>query len=561
MDRIWKAVGLGVMFFVTIGFVLYPIACMVMESVTVKGAISFENYVAFFDFRSPANLEALWNSLWVSLVSVLTCGVFGTGLAIIFSEFELPLGRFLSKVAILPIALPPLVGVLSFFFLLGESGIIPRTMQALFGLDGGSLGLSGFSGVIGVHSYVFYVYFYLFASAALSRFDASLIDAAENLGSSRLRTLLKIVLPQLRPALVGASLLTFMMSMASFTAPLIFAADKHFMTLNIFNAKLNGDFDVAATQSVVLSVIAVGFLFFLRRSSRKWWPHGSTRGVARLRKRATVFGGRLFRWTLTLVLAAILMFPILTVFLISFVREGSWTWQILPQDFTVSNYVAFFREPRVFEPIGNSLVMSGLATAASLLFGFGTAYAIFKGRSRWSARIGEAVTLLPTAIPGTVLAITFILAFNSPTLFTGYQVLVGSFWILPLAYFVRNMPLVVRSSLAGLEQFDPSLDEAARNLGAGWARRLRRVLLPVLMPSIISGSLLVFIASMGDFVTSIMLYTVFSRPIAVEIFSLLRLYNFGGAAAYGVMLLVLIVGVIVIVERLVSARRPLFMNF
>ncbi|MFQ5798043.1 MAG: ABC transporter permease [Bacteroidota bacterium] len=561
METIWKSVGLGLMLFVLIGFILYPILCMVIESVTIDGTMSFENYGAFFDLRSTSNIEALWNSLWVSVVSVLICGLIGTGLAVVFSEFDLPLSRFLSKIAVLPIALPPLVGVLSFFFLVGESGIIPRAIMSIPGFGGISFGLEGFSGVIVVHSYVFYVYFYLFASAALSRLDSSLIEAAENLGSSRLRTLLRVILPQLRPALVGASLLTFMMSMASFTAPLIFAADKRFLTLQIFNAKLNGDFDIAATQSVVLSMIAMGFLLLLRLSSREWRLQGTVKGVTRPRRVAVPPGGRLLRWALSLTLAVLLLLPLLTVLLISFVKEGSWTWQILPQNFTVSNYADLFMRSGVFEPIRNSLIMSGLATFLSVLFGFGVAYATVRGRWRWGARALETVALLPAAIPGTVLAINFILAFNSPTLFAGYRVLVGTFWILPLAYFVRNMPLVVRSSLAGLEQIDPSLDEAAKNLGASWTRRLRRVLLPVLLPSIISGGLLTFIACMGDFVTSIMLYTVFNRPIAVEIFSQLRLYNFGGAAAYSMILLVLIVVALEITVRSLGGRRSQLMYF
>lgn len=555
VETISKSITLGLILFVLAGFILYPMGAMVVESLTIDGSISFDNYEAFFDLRSPSNLEALWNSLWVSVVSVLICGLIGTGLAILFSEFDLPLGRFLSKVAILPIALPPLVGVLSFFFLVGESGIVSRVVVDVLGLAEGSFGLEGFTGVIAVHSYVFYVYFYLFASAGLSRLDSSLIEAAESLGSSRLRTLWKVILPQLRPALVGASLLTFMMSMASFTAPLIFAADERFVTLQIFNAKLNGDFNVAATHSVVLSVLAVGFLFLLRSSSHAWRLRGMAKGVARPRRVSPLPGGMKVRWALSLALTVFLLLPILTLLLISFVREGSWTWQVLPQEFTFSNYVALATQPSVFEPIRNSLVMSVLATGMSLFFGFGVAYAAARGRWRWGAGTLEVVALLPAAIPGTVLAINFILAFNSPTMFAGWRVLVGTFWILPLAYFVRYMPLVVRSSLAGLEQLDPSLDEAARNLGAEWIRRLRKVLFPVLLPSIISGGLLTFIACMGEFVTSIMLYTVFNRPIAVEIFSQLRMFNFGSAAAYAVVLLVLIVIAVEITERLLGGRR------
>ncbi len=397
---------------------------------------------------------------------MITSGFIGTGLAILFSEFRFPLRRFLSKIAVLPIALPPLVGVLSFFFLGSESGIIPRAIGELFRLGDNPVGVEGFTGVIVVHSYVFYVYFYLFSSAALVRLDASLIEAAEDLGSSRLRTLWKVILPQLRPALVGASLLTFMMSMASFTAPLIFAADKRFMTLQIFNAKLNGDFDIAATQSVVLSIFSVAVLLLFHLTSREWTLHGAAKGVARPRRAVALPGRKLIQWILSVTLSIFLLLPILTIFVISFVKEGAWTWQILPQEFTLSNYVDLFTQPSVFEPIRNSLLMSGFATVLCAVLGFGVAFASVKGRWLWGRRTLEVVSLIPFAIPGTVLAINFILAFNTPTLFSGFQVLVGTFWILPMAYFVRNMPLVVRSTIAGLEQLDPSIDKAAQSLGA-----------------------------------------------------------------------------------------------
>jgi iron(III) transport system permease protein len=120
------------------------------------------------------------------------------------------------------------------------------------------------------------------------------------------------------------------------------------------------------------------------------------------------------------------------------------------------------------------------------------------------------------------------------------MLLVGTYWILPLAYFIRNIPVVVRAFQSSFEQLDPALDEAARLLGGKWLFRFSRVTLPLVLPGVVAGSLLAFVTALGEFVTSIVIYTLGNRPISIEILSQLRQFNFGTAAAYGVLLTLLI---------------------
>jgi len=356
---------------------------------------------------------------------------------------------------------------------------------------------------------------------------------------------LKVILPLLTPALVGASLLTFMASMASFSAPFLFAGARRFMTLQIYNAKLNGDMALAATHSVVLVIISIIFLLLLRSYTRKQRFVLAAKGVSRRMARTTT---RLTRSLAGLTAGIALLFillPVAGIILISFAEEGSWTWQLLPSAYTFGNYAKVLTDEHVLQPILNSTSMAALATAANLVFGVTVAFLITRRvfAPRVTGTSLELATALPFAIPGTVVALSLIVAFNKPTPLTGGEVLVGTFWILPLAYFIRNIPLVVRSTAAGLQQFDQSLEEAALNLGASSWRTFWRVTLSSIRPSIISGALLAFIAALGEFVSSILLYTYDNRPISVEILAQLRLYNFGSAAAYGVLLLVLVIGV------------------
>jgi iron(III) transport system permease protein len=153
----------------------------------------------------------------------------------------------------------------------------------------------------------------------------------------------------------------------------------------------------------------------------------------------------------------------------------------------------------------------------------------------------EVLVVVPWALPGTVFAIALATTFAVQAPWAGRVLLVGTPWILPLCYLVRSLPLTGRSSLAGLRQLDASLEEAAASLGAGRWRRLWRVVLPLLRPAVVAGASLAFITALGDFVTSIVLYTFETRPISIEILSSLRLQDTGVAAAYGV-LLVLVSG-------------------
>jgi iron(III) transport system permease protein len=242
--------------------------------------------------------------------------------------------------------------------------------------------------------------------------------------------------------------------------------------------------------------------------------------------------------------------PVLSLLLISFAKEGSWTWELLPSAYTVENYTALLTQAGIFLPVRNSVSMGVLTVIASILVGTTAAVVITKGRFSRFRGILDPLLTLSFAIPGTVVAIYLIVAFADPHWITGGQVLVGTFWILPLAYFIRLYPLVLRSVSSSLDRLEDPVLEAAEMFGAGPGRILRKVILPVIMPGIVAGSLLVMISALGEFPTSILLYTHANRPISVEILSQLRGYNFGSAGAYSVGLLVLVLLLSFISERL-----------
>lgn len=494
--------------------------------------------------------RALATSVGVSLATVVLGGAIGTALAWTLARYAVPFRRTLGAVAALPLALPPLVGVLAFLFLYGESGMLPRALQAALGLDAVPFALAGVPAVVAVHTYVFYVYFYLFVGAALARLDGSLLEASADLGAGGWTTFRRVVLPLLRPALVGAALLVFMLSMASFTAPLLFAEGEPFLTTQIYLLKTNGALDRAAAVSSVLTAICLVFLVGV-----EWRTPPSAAGAAKGIGRAAVAIGGVARVLalagLALALGLVLL-PVATVVLLAFVADGTWTTQILPDSFTLAHFAALATDPDTVAPVVNSLWMSAVATAANVVFGVAVAVVVARGRVP-GAGVIRALALLPFAVPGTALALGLIVAFSGPSVLAGGAVLVGTVWLLPLAYFVRHVPLVVRATQAALDAYDNRLSEASADLGAGAWTTFRRVVLPVVLPGVVAGALLTFVTALGEFVASILLYVYGNRPISVEIFSRLRLYEFGPAAAYSVLLMAL-VGVAVAVSRLVERR-------
>ncbi|MGE5413889.1 MAG: ABC transporter permease [Syntrophomonadaceae bacterium] len=487
--------------------------------------------------RRPAEWNALWASLWISLATVVLAALVGVPLAFVFERREFPGRRLLGALVALPVALPPLIGVIAFLFLYGESGFASRGVQAALRLSSPPWRLSGPIAILLVHAYSMYVYFYTFARAGLARLDGSLLEAASSLGAGRGRVLRSVTLPLLTPALSGAALLTFMTSLASFSAPYVFGGSFRVMTTQIVASKLNGDTALAMVETVTLAIVGLVGLALLRRIEGARPAAGGVRGIAP--RRRALSAGR--RWAATAAgwgLALFLLAPHATLLLVSFVPRDTWTIEALPPVLSFVNYRALFSEPERLTPIVNSLWMATTATALALALGFAAALVARPRRGRSSAVL-EVLVAAPWALPGTVFAVALAAAFSVHAPWAGRFVLVGTAAILPLAYLVRSLPLTGRAAFAGLRQMDPALEEAAASLGASRALRLRRIVLPHVRPALAAGASLAFLAAVGDFVVSIVLYTYDTRPISIEILSSLRIQEIGVAAAYGVLLTVL----------------------
>jgi len=524
--------------------IAFPVILLLLWAVVYPNAAviagSFENGLGHWrEFAaSPADREALRTSIVISVASVFASLAIGVPLAFLLGRFEFPGRRLLRAVATLPAALPPLVGVIAFLFLYGESGLVTRVVQRILNMPEAPWRLKGVGAIVFVHAYTMYVYVFLFVSAGLERFDATLDEAASGLGASTWQRLRRVTLPLLMPAVAGSMLLVFMSALGSFSAPYVFGGGLRVLSTQILASKLNGALGLAYVETTVLALSAVAGLVLFRWLDRKRKYTLASKGG---RSRRIIRSRRVQNFT-TIAAAAIvvaLVMPHLMVVLVSFARDGAWTTQVLPPEYTLENYRRLFSESELWRPITNSVSMALVATAANLVVCFLAAYLIvfrkFAGRG-----LLELLVVLPWAIPATAIALGLAATFNRNDLLTGRVLLVGTFWILPLAYFIRDIPLVASAVEGSLRQMDESLEDAARGLGASWLLTMRRVILPAARPGLIAGGLLAAVTAVGEFVASVVLYTHANRPISMEILAQLRALAFGTAAAYSVLLIVLV---------------------
>ena len=502
---------------VALGFsIVYPTVRLVFS------ALGHWEWDAIFE---GAGRAAILNTVFICFASVATSGIVGTALAFFVARFSFPGRGALAALGYLPFALPPLAGTLSFYYLIGTDGLFPRWVHSVSDWD--TFAIDGPLAILLIHTYSFSVFFYAMVSASLEGMDVSQVEAARTLGASRWRAFWKVTVPMLKPALLGASLLTFMSSGASFSAPLFFGSDFPYLSVQIFSERTQFHEGAALTLSVVLGCVSLlGVLIF---RSRREAVGTASKGVPRaLRSRS----GRIFAGMAAWAWMLVLLLPHMNIVWLSLVDHREWYTELVPRTFTFENYTAIFKE-EAFRPIRNSLWMSVVAAAGTMAIGLPAAYLI--GR-RWpGGQWVNVLVMIPWALPGTVVGMNLISSFNDPWL-----PLYNTVLILPLAYFVRFIPLWTRIATASVTQFDASLIEAGQTLGASRWFCFRCLVAPLMAPALVAATALVFASCLGEFVTTILLYTPGNLPIAIRINNEWRGAGVGSAFAYSVFLMVMV---------------------
>lgn len=541
----------GLSGFLILGYILLPFLHTVMQAFRTEDGYGWETVAEFF--TNPNQRQVIKNTVLLGVSMVCTCGFLGIALALYMTFLA---GRRKKAVHVLllsPMMLPGVITVISFIQLYGESGMVTKLLEAVFGLEKAPWSFEGFGAILFVITYTQYVYFYLNVYVALKYIDYSAVEAARSLGASRLQIFTDVIWPVIRPAVITSAVLTFASGVSAFSAPNLMGGGFKVLSTQIVRAKANNHMEMASIQALTLFFISVCVMVLLQMYSRRFGditgdripgsiPGGERRGAAVILCRILVFAQLL-----------LILLPIVSIVYLSFVETGSIMKDVFPHAFTLRNYGDIFRKPRVFAPVKNSLVMSLMAAAAGVVLTVPSAFLTVRRAGRTDGLL-RVLLMLPSAMPASLLGINLINAFNRRSVFALGQSLVGGFYILPAAYTITALPLLLGSAEIAVRGVQRSMEEASESLGAGAAYTFAHVLLPNIAPGVLSGAVLVFIRTVGEYTMSALLYGVHNRPVSISIITNMQEYHIGISLAYGVLVIAVCCAALALVMKLDRKR-------
>ncbi|MCL1965092.1 MAG: iron ABC transporter permease [Firmicutes bacterium] len=499
-------------------FLIYPFSTLLTRSffsTRVEGLTLF-NYERFFSRTYYVN--ALKNTGFVTLTTTLTCSLIGVPLAYIMTRYNVWGKRLFYILIVMALMSPPFIGAYSWILLFGRSGFATK----LFAQLGISLPtIYGKFGIIIVFTFHLYPFVYLYASGAMNSIDSSLEEAAENLGSSRLRRMFTITFPVILPSILGGVVMVFMAVLADFGTPMLIGEGYTVLPVLVYNeymSEMGGNANMASALSVV--IVACSLLVLLLQ---KLLIYKRNYVMTTLRPPQVIKLRGFKRFLITLPVAVVTLIGLLpqaTVVIMSFIKTD-FTGFI--GGFTFDNYGAILS--RLGRNITNTYWFSVVAIVFIVIFGTLISYVIVRKKGAVASAM-DALVMFPYVIPGSVLGICLIVAFNRRPL-----ILTGTAGIMIISYVVRKLPYTVRSGSAFLYQTDPSVEEASINLGVSPMKTFFTVMTRLMLPGILSGAILSWITCINELSSSIMLYAGKTSTIAVAIYTEVMRMSDGTAAA------------------------------
>jgi len=481
------------------------------------------HYFAFF--ATSETLHATLNSLMISFFATTLAALIGVTLAYMIARFRIAGANALVFMVTMASVSPPFLGAYAWRLLLGRNGIV----TALLDLQTSIVGIYG---VIWVITWLVFPVIFLLSYSAFRQLDASHIEAAESLGASPLRARLTVEIPLAMPGIVTGLYLAMMAALSDFGTPRIIGLDLNVLPVLIYNAFLSEagrNPALAATGSVVL--VAISSLFLMMQQlylSRRGYAAVSSR---RPEQRELSRAGHCLTLILSGCVLLLAFVPHITVLVTSFVKWRVGLPTLTP---TLANYVTMWQNGLMPAWVTLSLGLSG--TLVAFAGGLGVAYVLVRKRYTFLAPSLSGLVMLPYVIPGTVLGIGLILIFNQAPL-----QLTGTWFILALAYVVRNLPFTVKASEAALRQVHPALDEAAISLGARPARVFLTITAPLMLAGALTGATLTFLHIVTELSSTIVLYRPPWKPMTAVIFeNTLVDADFGISAAQTILLMLII---------------------
>jgi iron(III) transport system permease protein len=504
-----------------------------MEAVDPDPRWTLGNFQAFVS--QPSVRVALTNSLVVTAAATILAGLIGVSLAWMVARHDVAGREALVILVTMAAVSPPFLGAYAWRMLLGSSGIVTQWL----GLDWTIIGIHG---VIWVTAWHVFPLVFLLSYDAFTGADAALGEAAESLGASPVRRILSVDLPLAMPGILTGLYMALISAFADFGTPKIISLDLKLMPTLVYDeflAEAGANPSMASAGALLMVAISTVFL----GAYRAYLGFGtyatvSARRLSPRRPSRRAHAGILAFAAFVLVMAFV---PHATVLVTSFLE---WRSGVVFPVATLANYRTMFANELM--PVAISLSLATVSTAANILLGIGIAYVLVRKKYPIITPLLNGIVMMPYVIPGTVIGIGLILALNTPPL-----VLTGTWAILALSFFIRNLPYAVKSAEAVLFQIHPALEEAAVSLGATPMRSFLHATLPLMAAGLVSGATLAFLHGMTELSSTIILYRPPWKPMTAVIFenTITLGADFGVAAAMTVLLMVILYGPLWLVTR------------
>jgi iron(III) transport system permease protein len=518
-------------------FVVWPVVHVLWMSVVSPTGPTLVHFREFFS--TWRLFRILLNSLTVAAVSTALTVLVALVLAYAVTRTTVPGKRFVSLMALLPLISPPFLVSLAFILLFGRNGVVTRWL----GLD---WSIYGFQGIVMAQVFTFLPQAYILLANVLGNIDTTLEEVAENLGAGPLSTLRRVTLSLARPGVASASLIVFILCMTDFGNPILVGGRYNVLATEIYAQVIGmNDFAAAATMSVVLIVPCLAaYVLNVAWVGSKSYVTVTAASRAAIRPTPAVL-----RWPLTVVTLGVALFIAVIYGLIplgSFVRLWGSDWSL-----SLTHY-AFRSTAEGAWPIWNSVKLAALSGLVGTALALVTAYLIERKRVSLGggARAVEALSLLPAALPGTVIGVGYILAFNVPPIY-----LTGTIWILMASVVFWKFPVAVLAGVNALKQMDPAIEEAAVSLGAGTIRTFTRIVLPLLTGT--AFSIFVYFFINGMVTVSAVIFLIYPGFNLGSVAILAQVENGfpGVACALGTMILGIVIATIVGLRTLIGGDR------
>ncbi|MFG0885972.1 ABC transporter permease [Vibrio sp. CJQ_6] len=487
-----------------------------------------------------------------SIVLGIAVGVGATFFGLIFAIYTTRIAKrsaFIARVfSILPIVTPPFIVGLGVTLMLGRSGYITELMVDWFGLQKTNW-LYGFTGIWLAQVLAFAPMSFMILDGALKSLHPSLEEASYTLKANRYQTFFGIIIPLLKPALANSFLIIFVQSLADFSNPLVLGGSFDVLATQIYFYIAGAQLDYASASTLgsvlllfSLAIFVVQYLWIGQRSyvtiSGKAYRGDVQDMPASLKLGVTL---TLYVWM------------VFNVLLYGSIFFGSFTvnWGV-DYTLTLQNYINLFgngMSDGAWPSLITTMIYAGVAAPITALFGLLIAYVVVR-QQFYGKKVIEFSTMLCFAVPGTVAGVSYILAFNDAPIY-----LTGTAAIVVISMVMRNVPVGIRSGIAGLGQLDKSLDEASLSLRASSLQTIRHIILPLLRPAILSTLVYSFVRAMTTVSAIIFLVTPETRVATSYILNRVEDGEYGIAIAYGSVLIVVMLAIILLFDLLVGEAR------